>query len=207
MTSESLTYQIKVTLNGIRPSVWRRLLVPSSVSLKDLHGILQVALGWTNSHLHQFIARGTFYGQLDPEFGTRTLNERRVLLSDVLGKEKDTIVYEYDFGDGWAHKIVLEKILENAEDRDTASCIAGARSCPPEDCGGVPGYAQLLQIISDASHPEHEEMLEWLGEGFDPERFDAVEINALLAKMKRRRQTIRPTRGRAPAPRHGRSTP
>lgn len=205
MTSGSLTYQIKVTLNGIRPPVWRRMLVPSSVSLKDLHGILQVAVGWTNSHLHQFVARGTVYGQSDPGFGKQPVSERSVLLSGVLRKEKDAMVYEYDFGDGWAHKIVLEKILENAEDRDTAVCIAGARSCPPEDCGGAPGYAQLLQIVSDASHPEHEEMLEWLGEGFDPERFDAVEINALLAKMKRRRVTVRPTRGRARAPHHGRS--
>ncbi len=205
MTSGSLMYQIKVTLNGIRPPVWRRLLVPSSVSLKDLHGILQIAVGWTNSHLHQFIARGTVYGQPDPEFGMRAMNERRVLLSDVLGKEKDAMVYEYDFGDGWEHKIVLEKTLKNAEDRDTAFCIAGARSCPPEDCGGVPGYAHLLQIVSDASHPEHGEMLEWLGEGFDPERFDAVEINTALAKMKRRRLTVRRTRGRARAPHHGRS--
>lgn len=198
MTSGSLTYQIKVTLDGIRPPVWRRLLVPSSVSLKDLHDILQVAVGWTDSHLHQFAARGTVYGQPDPGFGMQPVSERSVLLSDVLGKEKDAMVYEYDFGDGWKHKIVLEKTLENAGDRDTAVCVAGARSCPPEDCGGVGGYAQLLQIISDASHPEHGEMLEWLGEGFDPERFDAVEINTVLAKMKRRRLTGRPTRARAP---------
>ncbi len=163
MTSGSLAYQIKVTLNGIRPAVWRRLL------------------------------------------GMQPVNERSVLLSDVLGKEKDAMVYEYDFGDGWEHKIVLEKTLESTDHRDTAYCVAGARSCPPEDCDGVPEYAHLLQIVSDVSHSEYREMLEWLGEGFDPERFDAVEINTILAKMKGRRLTVRRTRGSARAPHHGRS--
>lgn len=195
-------YQIKVTLNGIRPPVWRRLLVPGSFSLKDLHGVLQVAIGWTDSHLHQFVARGTFYGPPDPEFGMERRNEARVRLDEVLRTKNDGMTYEYDFGDGWEHKIILEKVLANAEQDGAPSCVAGARACPPEDCGGVWGYANLLNIISDRSHPEHEEMLEWLGDRFEPERFDISETNRALAKMKRRSPTkrSRATGRKRPAP-------
>ena len=186
MASDAMLYQIKVSLNGVRPPIWRRLLVPGSVSLKDLHDVLQAAIGWTDSHLHQFVARGTLYGRPDPEFGRGCVNEKGVRLDGVLRAEKDAMTYEYDFGDGWQHKVVLEKILGSAEDDVAPSCTAGARACPPEDCGGVWGYANLLKIISDSSHPEHDEMLEWLGDQFEPERFDVSEINSMLGKMKLR---------------------
>jgi hypothetical protein len=199
MAGDKMMYQIKVTLNGIRPPVWRRLLVPSSLSLKDLHDILQVAIGWTDSHLHQFVAKGTFYGEPDPEFEMERLDETRVRVDEVLRKEKDAMTYEYDFGDGWEHKIVLEKVLANPEASFAPSCIAGARACPPEDCGGVWGYANLLQIISDSSHPEYEEMVEWLGDEFDPGRFDISGTNSILARMKRRGLAKRPARTRAKA--------
>jgi hypothetical protein len=203
MENDALLYQIKVTLNGARPPIWRRLLAPSSYSLKDLHDMLQVAMGWTDSHLHQFVAGETIYGQPDAEFGTETINEKRVRLDEVLRTEKDAMIYEYDFGDGWEHKIVLEKVLGNAAEEAIPSCIAGARACPPEDCGGVWGYANLLKVIGDSSHAEHEEMLEWVGEGFDPERFDASDVNGVLARMKRRGLTKRRTRTRAKAARAG----
>ena len=186
MASDALLYRIKVSLNGVRPPIWRRLFVPGSFSLKDLHDVLQVAVGWTDSHLHQFIARGTLYGRPDPEFGRGCVNEKGVRLDEVLKAEKDAMTYEYDFGDGWQHKVVLEKILGSAEDGVAPSCTAGARACPPEDCGGVWGYANLLKIVSDSSHPEHDERLEWLGDRFEPERFDIAEINGMLRKMKRR---------------------
>ncbi len=203
MANDALIYQLKVTLNGARPPIWRRLLVPSFYSLKDLHDVLQVAMGWMESHLHQFVARGTLYGQPDAEFGIGRINEKHVRLDEVLRTEKDAMTYEYDFGDGWEHKVILEKVIGNAEEEAAPSCIAGARACPPEDCGGVWGYANLLKVIADSSHPEHEEMLEWLGDGFDPERFDAPAINSVLARMKRRGLTKRPTRTRARAPRAG----
>ena len=112
--AQSPVYQLKVSLNGAKPPIWRRLLVPSAVSLAQLHRILQLAMGWTDSHLHQFEVHGQFYGVPDPEFGKGTKNEARVRLADVLMHEKDSMIYEYDFGDGWEHKIVLEKILETA---------------------------------------------------------------------------------------------
>ena len=191
MASDAMLYQIKVSLIGVRPPIWRRLLVPGSFSLKELHGVLQVAVGWTDSHLHQFVARGTLYGRPDPGFGRGCVNEKSVRLDEVLSAEKDAMTYEYDFGDGWQHKVVLEKILGNAEDGAAPSCTAGARACPPEDCGGVWGYANLLEILSDSSHPEHDERLEWLGDQFEPERFDIAEINSKLARMKRRGSAMR----------------
>lgn len=203
MANDAMMYQVKVTLNGVKPPIWRRLLVPSSYSLKDVHDVLQVAMGWRDSHLHQFVAMGMLYGQPDAEFGIRRVNEKHVRLDEVLRTEKDAMTYEYDFGDGWEHKVILERILGNAEEEAAPSCIAGARACPPEDCGGVWGYANLLQVIADSSHPEHEEMLQWLGHGFDPELFDASAINSALARMKRRRPTKRPARPRAKATRAG----
>lgn len=186
MADDATMYQLKVTLNGIKPPVWRRLLVPSWYSLRDLHEVLQVAMGWTDSHLHQFVARGTLYGQPDTEFGIERVNEKRVRLDEVLRTEKEAMTYEYDFGDGWEHKVVLEKILGHAAEQVAPSCVAGARACPPEDCGGVWGYTDLLKILADPAHPEHEELLEWLDGKFDPEAFDASAINGMLARMKRR---------------------
>jgi pRiA4b ORF-3-like protein len=184
--SEARVYQIKITLDGTKPPIWRRLLVPGSVTLAKLHDILQIAMGWTDSHLHQFEARGEFYGKPDPEFGAPMKAESRVRLDEVLVRVKDAMIYEYDFGDGWTHKIVLEKILEPAEGIVAPSCIAGARACPPEDCGGIWGYEELLGALGDPSHPEHDEMLEWMGGPFEPEHFDADEINKWLAPRRRR---------------------
>lgn len=189
--SEHSVYQIKVTLDGIRPAIWRRLLVPASITLEGLHDVLQVAFGWTDSHLHAFEARGVHYGQADSELGMQQLDEKRAPLEEVLRKPKDTMNYEYDFGDSWVHKVVLEKVLPNAESRDTLSCIAGERACPPEDCGGAWRYAELLDALSDSSHTGPAEMLEWIGDDFDPERFDLAEVNKVLAAMKRRGLTTR----------------
>jgi hypothetical protein len=179
-------YQIKVTLQGVRPPIWRRLLVPASTSLSKLHDILQVALGWTGAHLHLFDVGGQAYGVPDPEFADDMRSDARVQLNQVLAHENDTMFYDYDFGDGWRHKIVLERVLQHAAETRTPRCIAGARACPPEDCGGVWGYADLLKAIADPSHPEHEAMVEWVGEDFDPAHFNPEAINAIIAPKGRR---------------------
>jgi Plasmid pRiA4b ORF-3-like protein len=177
-------YQLKVTLARLHPSVWRRLPVPSSVSLEDLHDILQVAMGWTDSHFHQFEAKGLLYGKPTREFSLPMKDEARVRLDQVLLHEKDPMAYEYDFGDSWTHQIVLEKIVAPSPEAKAPRCIAGARACPPEDCGGVFGYAELLKVLRDPSHPEHEEMLEWIGEDYDPEFLDLDAINKYLVPRK-----------------------
>ncbi len=164
-------------------------MVPSNIDLGELHTILQIVLGWTDSHLHQFISSRTMYGTPVDEFGgdleMECEDEKKYKLSQLLKKEKDSLIYEYDFGDSWEHKIVLEKILPYDGSVKVPACIKGKRACPPEDCGGIWGYHNFLEVIQEPSHPEHEEMLEWLGGEFDPEHFDMEETNRILAKYYR----------------------
>ncbi|MCK5648890.1 MAG: plasmid pRiA4b ORF-3 family protein [Gammaproteobacteria bacterium] len=184
------SYQIKVALSHIKPPVWRRLIVDSRISLDVLHDVLQISMGWTNSHMHQFIDReGVIYGQsYDDEFmpslGSQTIEESAVLLNEVLKKEKDWLKYEYDFGDGWEHKITLEKILPHKKNQFPIACIKGKRACPPEDCGGPWGYAHMLeQLAAPEDDEEHAELLEWLGDDFEPESFDLEETNEILQEI------------------------
>jgi hypothetical protein len=177
-------YQIKISLIGVKSPIWRTVLVPSNLGLNEFHDVIQLAMGWTDSHLHQFIANKVFYGISDGEFGMEIEDESQYKLSQLLKKEKDTLIYEYDFGDGWEHKILLEKILPFDSKTAWPVCIKGKRACPPEDCGGIWGYEELLETISDPKHPEYESMLEWLGGEFDPEEFDLEQINEDLAEYR-----------------------
>ncbi len=177
-------YQLKVTLKGIRPPIWRRVQVPSNINLGKLHRILQVVMGWTDSHLHQFIVGGTFYGEPDPDFDMDTKNERTAKLRQIAPGEKSRFIYEYDFGDSWEHDILVEKILPPEQGVRYPVCLTGKRACPPEDCGGIWGYAQLLETLQNPDDPEHEDMLEWVGGEFDPEAFDLDEINQGLKHIR-----------------------
>lgn len=174
-------YQLKITLTGVRPPIWRRLLIASSTPLNQVHQAIQIAMGWTGSHLHQFDVNGDYFGIPDPNFGfDEMLDERRYKLSQFLKSEKDWIHYDYDFGDGWHHKIALEKVLFVPADTPLPQCLKGKRACPPEDIGGVWGYAQLLEVLADPAHPERENYEEMVAEGFDPDAFDLDETNAQL---------------------------
>ncbi|MDH3772331.1 MAG: plasmid pRiA4b ORF-3 family protein [Nitrospirota bacterium] len=174
-------YQIKVSLDGVKPQIWRRLLISSTTDLGELHEIIQIAMGWEDSHLHQFVVGDARYGVPDPEFDDGIIPEESIRISSLLKKEKEWIAYEYDFGDGWEHNIVLEKILPYTLGETVPKCVAGRRGCPPEDVGGVWGYQEFLEIYKDPKHPEHERMVEWAGEYFDPERFDQAEINEIFS--------------------------
>ena len=186
MTTKQLrsTYQLKVSVEGAKPPIWRRLLVKSDTKLDVLHLALQIAMGWTNSHLHQFISKDRkFYGIKDDDFemdGFEVHDESIVRLSALLKTEKDSLIYEYDFGDSWTHNIILEKILAFDPNKKLPYSVTGKRACPPEDCGGIWGYADLLAILENPEHEEHEEMLEWLGGEFDPAYLGRREINQLL---------------------------
>ena len=188
MTSKQLRsmYQLKVSLVESKPPIWRRLLVHSNISLSKFHDAIQYSMGWTDSHLHLFDKDGISYGVSDEEmggdFGMDVADEKKYTLSDLLLQEKDSLTYEYDFGDSWAHKVVLEKILPFEESTKRVRCIKGKRACPPEDCGGIWGYKNLLEIIDDPSHPERDEMLEWLGGSIDPEYFSLSETNRVLSR-------------------------
>ena len=181
MTTKHI-YQIKITLIGAKPPIWRTVLVPDNIGLGAFHDVIQIVMGWTDSHFHQFIANNVFYGVPDEDFEMEVEDETKYKLSQLLEKEKESLIYEYDFGDSWEHEVLLEKILPFDSKAILPVCIKGKRACPPEDCGGVFGYVDLLQTISNPKHPEHEDMLEWLGEGFDPEAFDLEETNEDLAE-------------------------
>lgn len=172
-------YQLKITLKHSRPPIWRRIQVKGDTKLGKLHRIVQEAMGWTDSHLHAFRIGRAVYGVPDPDFITDIENERSIRL-DKIAAEGSTFIYEYDFGDGWEHDIKVEKILNAEPNVHYPVCLAGKRACPPEDCGGVPGYEYLLEILSDPKHEEYEERREWLGEEFDPEAFDIDGVNQAL---------------------------
>ena len=183
-------YQLKVVLVGSKPPLHRRLRVPGDARLDWLHAVLQVAIGWTNSHLHQFRVGGNCYSDPrhhlaendgDPEI----LDERKFTLQKIAPGLNDSFDYDYDFGDSWRHRITVDKFLPpDATSATIAVCIGGARACPPEDCGGIFGYDNLLKILKNAGHPEHQSMKEWLGRPFDAGAFDAERTNFWLRKLK-----------------------
>ncbi len=173
-------FQIKISLIGAKPPIWRRLLVTSSTDLSKLHDIIQIAMGWTDTHLHQFIANESRYGVPDPDWDDGTVPESGVRIGSLLKKPKDHIVYEYDFGDGWEHRLEVEKVLPFTPESIIPACIAGKNCCPPEDVGGVWGYSDFLEAYKDNEHTEHENMKKWIGGFFDPTEFDLDEINQVL---------------------------
>ncbi len=183
-------YQLKIVLIGSKPPIWRRLQVPGNANLGWLHAVLQVALGWTNSHLHHFLTADARYTdpRLDDDAGSGEAPDRdeaKATLMEVLPEEGASLGYEYDFGDSWEHRVTVEKILPpDPKVAALARCLDGARACPPEDCGGIWGYAGLLKILKNRKHKEHQSMVEWLGGPFDPEAFDAAKTNPCLQKLK-----------------------
>ena len=186
--SEPLTvYQLKVTLEGIRPPIWRRIQVPGDISLFKLHKILQEVMGWYDYHLHQFLIEGERYSVISREadmLGDDFKDEKRVKLNRVIPGEKFEFTYEYDFGDSWYHKILVEKIFKPDEELKHPVCLKGKRSAPSEDCGGEGGYYHLLEALRDKDHPDHKYLLEWAGDEYDPEHFDVDEVNERLKKIR-----------------------
>jgi hypothetical protein len=170
-----------IQLIGIEPVIWRRVLVRSNTKLDRLHQIIQVAMGWQNCHLHQFIVRGKTYGQLDPDLDDESWPETEVSIDALLIDEGQSLVYEYDFGDGWEHRVTLEKILSSAGERVLPHCVDGQRACPPEDVGGPHGYEEFLRAYLNGQHPDHEQMVDWAGVEFEPAQFDIEGVNTILS--------------------------
>ena len=176
---------LKITLKGTKPPIWRRLLVPGTMTLGDLSEALLAAMGWTGGHLHAFDVGGRQYG--DPATTDEVADENRLTLSGVLKSGVKRFGYDYDFGDNWEHVVAVEKTFAPVAGQTYPSCVDGKRNCPPEDCGGVWGYAELLAILADPAHPEREERLEWIGEDFDPEEFDVARAGKRLAAQFKRK--------------------
>ncbi len=173
-------YQLKLTLRNVRPPIWRRLQVSNLISLHDLHIIIQVAMGWDGYHLHCF-SRGCEELSSESEDAFEAdPKEARTLLRSVLRKEGEKLRYDYDFGDGWEHDILLEKVLPVDPSVKLPRCLTGKRACPPEDCGGPWRYAYILETLANPAHLDHEEMKEWMEDDFDPERFGVADTNRQL---------------------------
>jgi hypothetical protein len=208
-------FVLMITLLGSKPPIWRRFAVPADLRLDRLHDVIQTVMGWTDSHLHQFIMHGTQGSQrrritdaiyfmpqhapdgypLDQEFDRDLRDTAETRVCDLLKKPKDRIVYEYDFGDGWEHGIELEQIIP-ASSPDAPSlpqgkralpavCIEGKLACPPDDCGGIWRYYDMLEAIKDPKHEMHEDLVEWLDDGFDAEAFDLEAVNKSLRRSRR----------------------
>jgi len=184
------TYQIKISLKSAKPPIWRRVLIPSDLLLPDLHHVIQYSMGWYDCHLHQFEAGEEYYVPKEEDiYNPFELLEKTdysdIAVEDLLKHEKDKMLYTYDFGDRWDHDIILEKIIDTPFDKDHPVCIKGKGACPPEDCGGIWGYAEFIEIMKDPKHPEYEDMKEWHQEvtgeeEFDPSYFDIDETNEML---------------------------
>jgi hypothetical protein len=158
--------------------------VPSRIGLDRLHRVIQRAMGWTDSHLHLFLIDGKRYGMPDPDDELGLRDERRVRLDRVAPRTGDEFLYEYDFGDGWLHRVRVESVEEGAGAPAIVRCLGGARACPPEDVGGPPGYLDFLAAVLDPRHPEHRDTLRWAGGAFDPERFDPKAVDATLRRFR-----------------------
>jgi hypothetical protein len=169
-------YQLKATIMGTKPPVWRRLLVREATTLLRLHDILQTAFGWQDCHLHEFRIDEVRYGTDDGEgWGPPPRNERQARLGTIAAAGM-SFEYVYDFGDDWRHKIVVEKVLPAEKGATYPTCTGGRRAGPPEDCGGLWGYMDLIEAIRDPGHPDRESMLAWVGGRFDPAAFDRSEV-------------------------------
>jgi hypothetical protein len=190
--TDSPIYQIKVTLKDFKPTIWRRVQVSSDTTLGMLHVIIQMVMGWGGHHLHQFILGKRpyliFIGSpsiFDENMDEGMQDEDGVRIKQALPAAKSKMTYEYDFGDGWEHEILLEKILHAEQGVYYPRCLAGEMSCPPDDVGGVWGYANFLDAIKNPKHPQHKDLLDWVGGKFDPEEFDLEYVNKNLKNLKR----------------------
>ncbi len=170
-------YELRIALQGISPAIWRRFRVHSDMNLQELHGVIQSVMGWENTHLFCFRHGGTTYTD-DRIMGMWAIRAREITVADALAMHGGRLVYLYDFGDGWNHHITLRDVLDPSV--PAPLCLAGARACPPEDCGGVFGYLEMLDALADPSHESREEILDWLGEHFDPEEFSVDDVNEQL---------------------------
>ncbi len=186
-------YRLYVFLLDIAPPIWRRIELSSETSLSQLHKVFQAAMGWQGYHLHEFKIGGQRYGVPDTDYDLpgEVVKDSTVKLSKALPRKGASLLYTYDFGDNWAHSVILEDIVLIEPDTQYPRVVDGARACPPEDSGGSSGYADLLEILAKPRHKEHRQMREWAGKNFDPETFSMKAANLLLKQTLPRSPKLR----------------
>jgi len=184
---QAWSWQLRIELLGVAPAVWRRVIVRETIQLPQLHRVFQTALGWTDSHLHEFVIGGIRYGDLNPNSAEvlEHVDEKHVVLVNALGLDARCFDYVYDFGDDWHHIVVVEDRLPHTGVAPSlVHCSGGANCCPPEDVGSTCGYAEFLEAIADPNHGDHDQFLTWVGGHFDPKHFDLDATNLALSKIK-----------------------
>ncbi|MFZ0668223.1 MAG: plasmid pRiA4b ORF-3 family protein [Acidimicrobiales bacterium] len=181
--SDQSFLRLRIQLDDIDPVIWRRLLVPGEVSMAKLAGMLIAAMGWTKFHLHEFKVGGASYGIDFDDVPEGQVDEKDVTVLQALSDVKH-FTFEYDFGDSWKHEVVIEELGWSYFRLKYGVCVDGANSCPPEDVGGISGYAGFLEAISDPSNGEHQSCLDLVGGSFDPAEFNLANVNALLQKVR-----------------------
>jgi hypothetical protein len=178
-------YQFDVSLLDIKPRIWRRLLIPGNLTLAQLNQVIQSAFGWTDSHLHEFTIGADRYGMADiDDMDAEVKDEKKFTVAEVLKDSVSEFEYEYDFGDGWCHRVVVKGIIDATPANDSPQCVAGKNACPPDDVGGPGGYEMFLKSMADPEDDEHSEYLDWYGGPFDPKAFDIDAANALIRRLR-----------------------
>jgi hypothetical protein len=181
--SSEMWWQLRIELLDVSPRIWRRILVPDTIALPKLDTVIQEAVGWTNSHLHEFVICGVRYGVPDPDFARELghVDEKGVRLGEALGQKSRCFDYVYDFGDDWHHVVMVEDQHTHAAEK--IRCTDGENAGPPEDVGGAHGYQAFLNAIADPTHAEHRSFLDWVGGSFDATQFDITAVNRALAEI------------------------
>lgn len=193
-------YQLKVTLKGTEPPIWRRLQAPAAIDLRELHLLFQVVMGWHNEHLYEFRVGRRYFGEPEPKswgvdgFGPPIQDAGKTRLLEIAPRAGSKFLYTYDMGDSWEHQVLVEKVIEADPGVHLPTCLAGERACPPEDCGGVWGYGDILAALGDPLPSASAELLESLGDGFEPDKFDLAAVNAQLSPWRTRGRGGRPAR-------------
>jgi hypothetical protein len=180
----SLTvHEMRVTLLDVTPPVWRQIRVPSALPLSTVHAVIQIAFGWEDRHLHEWRVGETIYGLSDEDSWGEDLRDESTALLAAVAPVDSLLRYDYDFGDGWEHLVEVTAVVPYSGQVVPVACLAGARACPPEDCGGPFGYEHLLDALRDPDDAEHEDVVEWLGDHFDPAEFDMASVNNRLDQL------------------------
>jgi hypothetical protein len=187
--------QLYVELGGIQPKIWRRFIVGDMISFERLHRAIQAVMGWKNRHLFTFVLQDGVeiqknednrYTRLPPAAAAIYKSPTNHRLYSFLKKPGDSFQYTYDFGDDWVHHLTVESISPIKPGQILPLCLEGARACPPEDCGGIPGYEHILKLMKKPKHKEYQETMNWPGANFDPEAFLLEKINKRLVRMRSR---------------------
>ena len=178
--------QLRVFIHELKPVIWRRLRVEKETTLFELHHIIQIAFGWQNYHLFEFEHHGFIFGEINavvPEANENLIDSRTTSLESLFVDTRELLRYTYDFGDNWLHYVVVERFIPREKNGVYPYCMSGKNACPPEDCGGIKGYDNLLKALTNKQHPEYQEYKNWVGKGFSPDKFELEKVNNQLLQL------------------------